>query len=86
MEHLGRWGGGRRFESVRGLRFVPAERLCLLPESAAECFVDVHPASTAWTLRPLRGVVGVEQCDCVLAPVGGEVAVVAVDHVRLAPR
>jgi hypothetical protein len=63
-----------------GFRLVPAERLFLLPESAAECFVDVHPASTAWTLRLLQGVVGVEQRDCVLASVAREVAVVAVDH------
>ena len=47
---------GRRFESVRGLRFLPANQLLSSSGMATETRRGVHRASTARRVRVLRGL------------------------------
>jgi hypothetical protein len=72
--------GGRRFESVRGLRVSawlgPAFVVSAYGGRKLRCPRSVHQRPP-WTLVRAEFV---EQANCVLAPVAGAMAVVAVDH------
>src|SRR6266498_1157598 len=72
-----RWqGGGRRFESVRGLQLSPCLDVAFV--FGAEAGLLVRCPRSVHQRPPC--VESVEELDRVFASVAGEVAVVAVDH------